>query len=111
MTNEYGDLLDRNGYAPTIIQDDTSRCFLCGKRNQKLDRHEVFPGGLRTKCKNLGIWVCICKECHQGSEGVHRNRDKANYLKEVAQNRAMDYYGWAIDDWHRQFGKNFVNSD
>ena len=109
MKNEFGDNLDRNGYAHSILSKDTARCFLCGRRGQKLERHEVFPGPLRTKCKNLGIWVCLCRECHQGNGGVHRSRDKANYLKEVAQTRAMEYYDWSIEDWHREFGKNFIN--
>ena len=108
MTNEYGEKLDRNGYAPSVLTDDETRCFLCGRRDQKIDRHEVFPGPLRTKCKNLGIWVCLCRSCHQGSNGVHRNREKAMYLKKAAQNRAMDYYGWSLEDWHREFGKSFI---
>ena len=31
MLNEYGAPLDRNGYAPSIVQADTDeRCWLCG---------------------------------------------------------------------------------
>ena len=29
MKNEWGAELDRNGYAPSIVQADTSKCFLC----------------------------------------------------------------------------------
>ena len=29
MTNEYGAELDRNGYAPSIVQDDTDCCYIC----------------------------------------------------------------------------------
>ena len=108
MTNEFGAKLDRNGYAESVIQEDNTRCFLCGRRDQKLDRHEVFSGPLRTKCKNLGIWVCLCQDCHQGNHGVHKNVMKAAALKRIAQSRALKHYGWSMEDWHREFGKSFL---
>jgi len=109
MKNEFGEDLDRNGYAPSILSDDTTRCFLCGRRDRKIDRHEVFPGPLRTKCKRLGIWACLCQECHTGRHGVHHDSKKASVLKTTAQTQAMIAYGWSMDDWHREFGKNFMD--
>lgn len=48
--------LDRCGYSPSIMQDDTSCCYACGKRAGKLDRHEPFGGvAYRDKSKALGI--------------------------------------------------------
>lgn len=110
MKNEYGVPLDRNGYAESVIQQDKTKCFLCGRRNDKLDRHEPFGGALREKSQRLGIWVCLCHSgCHQGPDGVHSNAEKAKKLKRQAQEIAMEYYGWSLDDWHREFGKNYLD--
>jgi len=109
MKNEYGVPLDRNGYAPSVIQQDETRCYLCGRRNLKLDRHEPFGGPLRDKSKSLGLWVLLCHSgCHQGPDGVHNSADKAQKLKRLAQQAAMEVYGWSTDDWHREFGKSFL---
>lgn len=57
MTNEYGARLDRNGYAPSIVQEYMDECFICranGYRD-KLDRHEIFTGRIET---NQNGWGC-----------------------------------------------------
>lgn len=106
--NEYGDPLDRNGYSDSIVQTDMSRCFLCGRRDRKLDRHEVFGSSMRDKSKRLGLWVLLCHDaCHQGEGGVHKDADTARRLKKKAQQAAMNRYGWSETDWHREFGKSF----
>jgi hypothetical protein len=51
--------LDRNGYAPSILQTE-ERCFLCGRTDRKLDRHEPFGGPYRAKSKADGLWVLLC---------------------------------------------------
>ena len=107
MVNEFGEKLDRNGYSHSIVQRDLTRCFLCGRRTGKLDRHEPFNAALRQKSKRLGLWVVLCMDCHQGRDGVHRNADKAEELKWCAQRAAMNEYGWSMADWHREFGKSF----
>lgn len=111
MKNEYGVVLDRNGYAPSVVTVDHTRCLLCGRRNSKMDRHEPFNGPLREKSKRLGMWVLICHECHQGTDGAHSNGDKARQLKRITQKSAMEFYGWSMDDWHREFGKSFLTQD
>lgn len=29
-------------------------------------------------------------------------------LKVICQERAMEYYGWSVDDFRKTFGKNFL---
>ena len=43
MKNEHGIQLDRNGYAPSIVQDIEDRCERCGC-GEDLVRHEIFFG-------------------------------------------------------------------
>ena len=63
MVNEYGAKLDRNGYAPSIIQDEADEsCFICYANGyyDPLNRHEAFGGSFRDKSKRLGLWVSLC---------------------------------------------------
>ena len=113
MYNEYGRKLDRNGYAPSILQLDCE-CWLCGKQGmEKLDRHEVFGGPYRSKSKRLGLWVLLHHEsCHIfGPEAVHSNGENARRLKAEAQRAAMKEYGWTVADFRREFGKNYLEAE
>lgn len=104
--------LDRNGYAPSILQNDTSFCYLCGRRDRKLDRHEPFGGAYRDKSKALGLWIVLCHEdCHEGRNGAHGDPAVNRILRQEAQRAAMKTYGWTMNDWHREFGKSFIEED
>ena len=106
--------MDRNGYNPSIMQKDLTRCYLCGGSDQPLNRHEIFhadmKGKEREKSKRLGLWVMLCHErCHQfGKYSVHRNRDTDLLLKRSGQERAQDYYGWTTEEFISVFGRNYL---
>lgn len=103
-----------NGYGESIVQHDLSRCFICGANGSgdPLNRHEVFGGAFRQKSKRLGLWVCLCHErCHQGVTGVHNNAQLAHDLKELAQHKAMEHFGWSKEDFIREFGKNYLEDE
>lgn len=110
VQNEYGAVLDRNGYAPSIIQDNGYGCFLCDHNDDKLDRHEVFFGASRDKAKRLGLWVLLChNDCHIfGKEAVHNNRANRILLQQAGQMAAMECYGWTVEDFRREFYKNYL---
>lgn len=113
MKNDYGVSLDRNNYAPSIIQPETDypRCWICLRTDGKLDRHEVFAGaGRRDKCKRLGLWVYLCHGEHHmyGPEAVHNNAKAREALQRIAQIKAMQAYGWTAEDFIREFGKNYA---
>lgn len=107
MINEFGKKLDRNGYAPSIIQKDIDHCYLCGRSDQKLDRHEPFKGAYRNKSKNLGMWVTLCHDrCHFGQ--AHKYYQVNRELMMDAQRAAMKEYRWTIEDFIRNFGRNWI---
>ena len=96
----------KSEYAASIIQEDTDKCFICGRRGVKLDRHEPFGGGLRQKSKRLGMWVALCHEpCHMhlvhGGGGVF-----AKGLRQQAETAARATYGWTKEDFIREFYKS-----
>ena len=106
--------MDANGYNPSIMQSNLHSCYLCGRSDQKLDRHEIFhadfKGVQRAKSKRMGLWVCLCHErCHQfGKYAVHRNRETDLLLKREAQQRAQDYYDLTTDAFIKIFEKNYL---
>ena len=107
MKNEYGITLDKNGYAPSVVDyygTVIDRCYACDWRGD-LVRHEVFNGSNRQKSKALGLWVLLCPRCHMD---VHDHPDKWKWLKVTAQRQAMAHYGWTIEEFRERFGKNYV---
>lgn len=110
MTNEYGAELDRNGYAPSIVQDDTDCCYICYGCREKLDKHEIFGGANRQKSKRLGLWVTLCHSEHHifGSGAVHQNHEVGLALKQAGQMAAMERYSWTECDFIREFGRNYL---
>lgn len=109
MVNEFGERLDKHGYATSIMQSDLSKCFLCGRTNTKLDFHEVFGSSNRKKSKIYGLWVVLCHDsCHLGTWGVHYNAEVMEQLHREGQIAAMTAYGWTKEEFIKRIGKNYL---
>ena len=107
MNNEFGNQLDGNGSAPSIIIhpfNSDRECHVCGVGGD-LARHEVFPGPYRQKSKKYGLWVNLCPACHTMA---HSSREEAAVLKRRAQKAAMEAYGWSTAEFRKRFGKNYL---
>ena len=113
MKNEYGMELDRNGYAESIMQQNTNVCYLCKvPTHGKLDRHEPWGAANRQKSKALGLWVCLDHlGCHEGPGSVHDDGQLARRLREDAQRAAMLRYGWTREKWIAEFGKSELSEE
>jgi len=99
--------MDANGYNPSILQQDMTVCYRCGRSSEKLDRHEVWGGSRRRKSKELGLWIMLCHDtCHLN--GIHAHADEAEQLKAQAQAIAMTVYGWTTSEFIKAFGKNYL---
>lgn len=106
MRNDYGAPLDRNGYAPSILQRYSNACYLSERTPHKLDRHEIFHGGNRRKSKELGLWVLLDHSVHMDLH--HRYPEDDLYLKKLGQKAAMKKYGWTTEQFIKEFGKNYL---
>lgn len=107
--NEYGALLDVHGYSSSIIQDDMTCCYLCHRRDTKLDRHEVWGASNRSKSKRYGLWVVLCHDgCHLGTWGVHYNAEVMEQLHREGQIAAMEAYWWTEEEFISRIGKNYL---
>lgn len=106
MENMFGQKIGANGYVDSIVGNEP-RCYLCGRRDLALHRHEVYHGtAYREKSKNLGLWVNLCYVCHQRLHNRDAGLDRR--LKEGMQEKAMKEFGWSIEDFRREFGKSYI---
>lgn len=98
--------------AKSIIQEDREHCFICGmNRNlEPLDEHHVFGAANKKKSEKYGLKIYIHhNKCHIfGENSVHKNAEVDRSCKKIAQKRAMEKYGWTIDEFREIFGKNYI---
>lgn len=99
----------------SVMTDDFNHCFICGKYGKlkdvpielKLDLHEIFFAANREKSKRYGLVVPLCHErCHQGSKGVHFNRELDLELKRRGQEVFERLYPG--EDFLKVFGRNYL---
>ena len=98
-------MADRNGYNPSILQEDTTRCFICGRSDDKLDRHEIYGASNRSRSKRLGLWVVLCRNHHADAHG---NKAVMIALKQAGQIAAKHAYGWTNDEFRKKIGRNYL---
>ncbi len=96
----------------SILQDDKTVCFLCGRNAnlEPLDCHHVFGAANRKKSEKYGLKVYLHhNQCHIfGKDSVHQNNEINQALKAQAEQKAMEYYGWTVDEFRNIFGKNYL---
>lgn len=96
----------------SIIQKDKEHCFLCGGNNviEPLDKHHIFGASNRSKSEQYGLTIYLHhSKCHIFGRGsVHQNAEANKAVKEIAQKRAMGYYGWTVNEFISIFGKSYL---
>lgn len=85
-------------------------CWLCGRSGGQLDKHHIFGGANRSKSERYGLYVRLCHhDCHIfGPNAVHQNKHTMQMLHEYGQAKAMKENNWTVDDFRREFGKNYL---
>ena len=96
----------------SILQEDKERCFLCGMNRsiEPLDEHHVFNKSDKKKSEKYGLIVYLHhRRCHIfGSESVHQNAEVSRRVKAHAQRMAMKVHGLSVDEWLKEFGRNYL---
>lgn len=83
-------------------------CVMCGSTNN-IERHHIFGGGLRQKSEKYGLVIDLCHRCHnQPPNGVHFNKETMLKVHQYGQRLAMQRYGWTVEDFRREFYKNYL---
>lgn len=88
------------------------KCFLCGKNgySDPLDTHHIFGGPYRKKSERYGLTVKLCHHsCHIfGPHSVHQDAETAQRLREYGQRKWMAEQDKTVDDFRREFGRNYL---
>lgn len=89
-----------------------SKCWLCGRNGagDPLDRHHIFGGAYRKKSEQYGLWVPLCHDrCHvYGPDAAHQSKETRRELHRYGQRKAMADNGWTVEDFIREFGRNYL---
>lgn len=88
------------------------RCWLCGRdgRTDPLDKHHIFGAANKKKSDRYGLIVDLCHhDCHIfGPKAAHNNAETMKALHEYGQKKAMEENNWTIEDFIREFGRNYL---
>ena len=73
-------------------------------------RHEVFGGTAnRKKSIKYGLVVFLRPEMHNlSNKGIHFDIEFNIAVKQIAQLKAMEHYGWSVDEFRSKFGKSYL---
>lgn len=92
--------------------DEDKFCRLCGRNGSTdpLECHHIFGGPYRSKSEKYGLTVWLCgNECHRlGEYAAHVNPETRLQLRQYGQEKAMEDQGWSIQDFIKEFGKNYL---
>ena len=102
----------------SIMQNDTTRCYLCGepaKVNEngiyeRLEEHHVIFGcGRRKLSEQYGLKVYLHGEtCHRnGKQSPHKNKLVRRAMEAAAQRAFEDVHG-SSEEYIKVFGKNYL---
>lgn len=91
------------------IMDDNMPLW-SNKRFKGSHRHEIFFGNRnRQKSIDDGLVVFLTPELHNMSNlGVHFNREFDLMLKVAGEKRWLEYYNKTIEDFIKEYGKNYL---
>ena len=93
----------------SILQEDTHRCFICGRYMKRgIHCHHVFGGTAnRQHSDDWGLVVYLCPYHHNMSDNsVHFNTKMREDLQAFAQKKFEEKYGH--EKWMSIFHKNYI---
>ena len=90
------------------ILQSKKQCYVCGTENN-IHIHEVYFGKNRQRSIKDGCCVYLCGRHHnQSNEGVHFNHELDLKLKKIYENKWLEVYNKTVDDFIREYGKNWI---
>ena len=91
----------------SILQSNNI-CWVCGEKNTEI-HHCIFGSGKRALSEKYGLTIHLCPKHHRlGKDAIHFNKELDNRVKRMAQEKAMEYYGWSEEDWMKIFRRNYL---
>lgn len=93
---------------PSLFAEKGMVCWLCG--NPHVEVHHIYPSSRRPISEREGCTIPLCHEHHQGSVGVHSDRQFDRWLRGECQRRWESREGLEGEEAHEEFRKVFYES-
>lgn len=97
--------------AKSIMQDDKTKCYLCGRNGNgdPLEAHHCIGGINRKHSDQDGLIVWLCGDrCHRnGKQSAHQCKATADYLKAQAQ-IAWEERNGTRKQFMARYGRNYL---
>lgn len=88
----------------SVLTDDMEHCLICG--SERVQIHHVFRGKNRKNADEDGYVVPLCMDHHTGQNGVHRNLEFDQILKEHAQRHFEETHDRQA--FIRRYGRSYL---
>ena len=97
----------------SIIQTE-KKCYITGRTDNLHEHHVYFGTSNRKLSEKYGLKIWIVGELHNlGDFGVHGKygHELDLKIKREVQIKAMEHYGWSVEDFIRRFGRSYITED
>ena len=89
----------------SIIQQDNSYCYVCGKGGN-LECHHVFNGTAnRKKSDDDGAYIYVHHTCHMW---LHNHPISNKTIKARCQKIWQEHYNKTTNDFIKRYGKSYI---
>ena len=91
------------------IISKNKECFLC-KTTNNIHLHHIMLGKNRKKADEDLLTVYLCREHHEGTNGVHgKNGHELDLkLKQLAEQKWCKYYNKTPEDFRKRYYCNYL---
>ena len=92
------------------IINNNKVCYICGTI-YNLHLHHIIFGQNRKKADQDGLVVYLCREHHEGTNGVHgKNGHLLDIkLKQIAERHWLKHNNSTKEDFIKRYGKNYLD--
>jgi hypothetical protein len=90
--------------AKSILSND-KKCFLCGS-SQNIEKHHIMGNATRDKSEKMGVWVYLCRSCHDRIHFSKDSRKMMDSLRAKAQSKFEETR--TREEWMKDFHRNYL---
>ena len=95
---------DTFGNLKSIISKDR-RCWFCGS-SEGLEIHHAFSGCYRNKSTEDGLFVYVCRGCHDKLHFSSEGRAMSDKLRAFAQGKYEESH--SREEFMKKYGRNWI---
>ena len=92
----------------SIIQSE-KECYITKSRDNLHEHHIFFGSGKRKLSERYGLKIWLRSDWHNMADyGVHFDKALDLQIKQMAQKKAKEHYGWTVEEFIKIFGRSYI---